>query len=479
MTESSYDPQSRSRLCLSCGATNPAPLQGGEHTCPKCDTSVRLSPRRLEPLGDPAARQGLSAEAERARQEKLRQQDENYDWSFSNPYSTVRAPRDLEVIDNAPKQDPKTLEYALAQYPQWCQRVASGADASDEQRLFWLTGEIFNMCVLQAETLRAWGVIQTSLDLVTDPGYQQMLRCMAAEVARLAGQPEHAEAWLALCDPVSSIWELDYYLRSARALLLGARGQWTEAALALAAGPSEDGRVPTSWQLCKGNLRATAFEKLGRPADAERALEQLLAVAGVLNINLMLMGYVDPMLRPALAAWSRLDWRTSSRTRIGFFVFFLLATLAAGWGGLHLWTKSRYHATWKTTKGKLLKVYTRSTQHYHITKMHVGVVYTYQVKGRTHRGNRARPDAHFFTYSDSRKAEAKLVSLKSKSHVTVYYDPAEPGKSALQRKASEGTWYALGASAGALLLLAITLLILRFHVRRRRALSGRAAKRGD
>jgi len=149
----------------------------------------------------------------------------NYDWNYSNPYATVRAPRDLDVIGDADKRDPGTLENALGLYPQWCQRVASGADASDEQRLFWLTCAIFSMCVLQGATLKAWGVVQTSLDLVTDRGYQQMLRCMAAEVARFAGQPDHAEAWLALCDPASSTWELDHYLHSARALLLGARGQ--------------------------------------------------------------------------------------------------------------------------------------------------------------------------------------------------------------------------------------------------------------
>ncbi len=131
MAEISCDPKSRSRLCLSCGATNPASLEGGEHTCPKCDTPVRLPPRRLEPLGDLAVPEGLSVEAERARLETLRRQAENYDWNYGNPYATVRAPRDLDVIVNADKRDHGTLENALSLYSQWCQRVTSGADASD------------------------------------------------------------------------------------------------------------------------------------------------------------------------------------------------------------------------------------------------------------------------------------------------------------------------------------------------------------
>ena len=472
MAESSYDPQSRSRLCLSCGATNPAPLEGGEHTCPKCDTTVRLPPRKLEPLGDPGGRAGLSAEAERARQETLRRQAENYD--HNNPYSTMLMPAPLQDIGKADSRDPKTLEKALAVYPQFCQPLVSGANGDSEFRLFWLTREIFGMCGLQGDIPRAWGVVQTSLDLIDERGYQQILRCMAAEVARFAGQLEHAEAWLTLCDPASSTWDLDRYFRSALAVLYGAGGKWTEA-LTLAGKPDDDGLLASYWLVAKGGLRAAAYEQLGRPDDAERSLGQLSYYAGALDVRLIMMGHADPLLRPALAAWNRLDRRGPSRTRIGFFLFFLLATMAAGWGGLHLWTKSRYHATWKSTKGKLLDVSSQTTQRHHITKMHVGVIYSYQVKGRTYRGNRARPDAHYFTYSDSRKAEAKFASLKGQTHVTVYYDPADPKKSALERKAAEGTWYAIAAWAGALLLLAITLLILRYHVRRRRMLSVRDA----
>ena len=88
--------------------------------------------------------------------------------------------------------------------------------------------------------------------------------------------------------------------------------------------------------MSKGGLRAAAFEKLGRPDDAERALEQLFAVSGAMDLNLIPMAHADPMLRPSLAAWRRLDRRTSMRPRIGFLIFFLLATVVAGWGGLHL-----------------------------------------------------------------------------------------------------------------------------------------------
>lgn len=257
-----------------------------------------------------------------------------------------------------------------------------GAGASGEKRLFWLTTKLFNLYALRAEPLKAWGAIQTSLDVLTDPGYQQILRCLAADLP-----------------------------------------------------------FPSGWWLAKGGLRVAALAKLGRPVDAERALRQLFADIGTHATNLLQMCNADPMLRPARDVWSRLDRRTYSRSRMAFMVFFLLCAAVAGWFGLHLWNKARYHATWRPVKGKLVQVKSLESQQH-------------------------------FTYTDDHKAEAKLASLRRLTHVTVYYDPANPQRSALERKAGESTLYAILTWLGALLLLAIAGLILRSHVRRRRLLSG-------
>lgn len=189
------------------------------------------------------------------------------------------------------------------------ERCEAHSSAPEEKRLYWLTNWLNNIYVHRDETLKAWGAIQTSLDQLSNPGYQQILRCLAVDKARNADQLEHAEAWMALCDPVATILDVDYNYRASRAMLHGARGEWPEA-LALAGESNDDVPFPPAGRLIKGSLRVTAYEKLGRAQEAEAAMGELLVATGSLRHSLLSMSGPGDLFSPIRVVWGRVDRRS-------------------------------------------------------------------------------------------------------------------------------------------------------------------------
>jgi hypothetical protein len=71
------------------------------------------------------------------------------------------------------------------------------------------------------------------------------------------------------------------------------------------------------------------------------------------------------------------------------------------------------------------------------TSYYPALQYEYQVDGRTYRGNDIAFNQR--TYSSQKQAEAALRVYPEGVGVQVYYDPRQPGRAVLERKASAGT----------------------------------------
>jgi hypothetical protein len=65
------------------------------------------------------------------------------------------------------------------------------------------------------------------------------------------------------------------------------------------------------------------------------------------------------------------------------------------------------------------------------------IQYEYQVGGQTYRGGEIAFNQR--TYSSQKEAEAALRNYPEGGGVQVYYDPRQPGRAVLERKASVGT----------------------------------------
>ncbi len=367
MNEPSYDPQTRSRLCAACGAINGAPMAGGDLTCAGCGGAISVPPRVLQPLGDPLPARGKS---------------------------------------------PADLQSRLERYRQTLDRCLSHSSAPEERRLYWLTNKLNNIYAQRAESVKAWGAIQTSMDTLADEGYQQILRCMSADKARKADQLDHAEAWLALCNPTPGILDLDYNYRSSKAMLHGARGQWSEV-LALVGESDDDVPFPPAGRAVKGCLRVTALEELQRHEAAEKAIQELLVAMKGLEPTLVRMCRPGNLFAPVTRVWRRVDRKTGGRKRRLGMAALVVGALGLGFFGWVLLKQSRHHASYKAVDAKVVKVHSQEFKERGYVRIGVGVDYSYQVNGKTYTAHRVTHDKRYYTFQTGHNAEKKMLRLRA------------------------------------------------------------------
>lgn len=123
----------------------------------------------------------------------------------------------------------------------------------------------------------------------------------------------------------------------------------------------------------------------------------------------------------------------------GFSIFMLAAGLIITIYGLLSVFKAWSVKNWRETKGKISKSkvdsYISNTSDMEGTTMYVATIeYDYEVNGTQYEGNRVRMG---MGASSSKKGAAKMVEKFYRSRVVpVYYNPVDPSKSVLERKAS-------------------------------------------
>jgi hypothetical protein len=87
-------------------------------------------------------------------------------------------------------------------------------------------------------------------------------------------------------------------------------------------------------------------------------------------------------------------------------------------------------SAWPATTGTLLQAEAVGVFSGGSAKYRIDVAYTYEVNGRSYRGDRLTPGDGSFR--DLRSAQSALRGLDSGRPVTVYYDPADPTRSVLR-----------------------------------------------
>jgi hypothetical protein len=113
---------------------------------------------------------------------------------------------------------------------------------------------------------------------------------------------------------------------------------------------------------------------------------------------------------------------------------------ALGW---FQYRKVRASRNWPSTVGRILSgrvgtgVESGGEDEADTTSYYPAIQYEYQVAGQTYRGN----DIAFNrkTYASQKQAEAALRVYPVGGDMLVYYDPRQPGRAVLERKASAGT----------------------------------------
>ena len=89
--------------------------------------------------------------------------------------------------------------------------------------------------------------------------------------------------------------------------------------------------------------------------------------------------------------------------------------------------------TWLTTTGTVLMSSVQSSHSGNSHSTYPVVVYSYVVNGQSYQSQRVRAGDQFLTVRVAGQAQATVARYPIGKSITVYYDPANPAESALER----------------------------------------------
>jgi hypothetical protein len=89
--------------------------------------------------------------------------------------------------------------------------------------------------------------------------------------------------------------------------------------------------------------------------------------------------------------------------------------------------------TWQSTTGTILMSSVQTSRSGNSHSTYPVVVYSYAVNGQSYQSQRVRAGDQFLTVRVAGQAQATVARYPIGASVTVYYDPANPSESALER----------------------------------------------
>jgi hypothetical protein len=251
-------------MCASCGSPVTTPRFGGEYQCAHCHTKGTV-PARSD-RGDFTM---LSQGQQQARVEMLRAQAAN---PKNDPYS-LRMP--LDDVAHLVGMTPDS--FLPAWQREWARAVGllhTARSMTSERRVYWLAATLAAAKTqMDGTTLRA--VIETALDLLSDPGHRQILRCVLSRRAAASGDSASAVKWVAGCDPAPGNLTVDSEQRLARAMASASAGKWNDVLDAVGAKPDAFPCSEARMALL-GAYRAHALAKLDQKAEGQALFDALI-----------------------------------------------------------------------------------------------------------------------------------------------------------------------------------------------------------
>ncbi|MCA9604049.1 MAG: hypothetical protein KC619_00515 [Myxococcales bacterium] len=257
MRRTHYTTEIRVLLCDACGAPIEATPEGGQVPCAYCraQNQVRLRPKESA-LAPP---QQMISDEERWR--LLRMQD-------GKP---LVAPPALSYLFAGGGLHPAKIQEAFHIYQQTKREVQTTHSPEAAERLYFLTITLNTHLALANDDSRRRAILETSLETLTLPRHQQVLRAMLATAAAKEGDLESAERWIAPCDPRSQDLEADTAWRCARVFLDTFRGDF-HAVLHVLGHIDDQVPIADAWDPTAAVFRANALERLGDVNGAVTAL---------------------------------------------------------------------------------------------------------------------------------------------------------------------------------------------------------------
>lgn len=267
MQGSAYDFHVRVLSCQSCGAPLEVGVEGGAVKCSYCGSQLMIERREAGRIVAPH-----TTSDEQARLAKLRMQVALP--LEQNPYATLRPPPGYEALVFGGRAD---VQETLALRWREALALVRREPSFDVQRVvFWCAAMLNQGYGLSGKHLERRAVLESSAEVLQDPGFRQLLYTDLASASARFGDFDSARAWLSQCDPRSEDIMLDSAYRLSAATL-DIRGGDFEAGLKIIGTRAEDFPVSAQHRLLIGAYRIHALEQLGRMAEATTAANEALA----------------------------------------------------------------------------------------------------------------------------------------------------------------------------------------------------------
>ena len=218
--------------------------------------------------------------------------------------------------------------------------LGHGGGYQAAERLYFATLMLRGPMSKQGRDLEVRAMLETALDVLTEPRHRAVMHGFMARDATRLGDPEAGEKWLALMPPSSDDLHIDSAYRITRAYVSTAKNDFNTV-LGVLGQRRDDIPIADGQDELAAVMRANAFEKLGRSQEASAELQRIMVspphaqlVGKIIQSNaaLQLCSHTYPQMAQQMQQMSSNVVKSKSGMNTGaiFIVAFLGAPLMIG-----------------------------------------------------------------------------------------------------------------------------------------------------
>jgi len=327
-SKTAYGYDMRVLSCAQCGAPVQGTLHGGTFQCGYCQAQNQLAPR--DERMDHQVVQQAPQMTEAQRFERLRQQD-------GKP---LMPPPSLQPYMQGGGLAEHMIPAVQDQWRMAKQEVGQGGGFQAAERLYFATLMLRGPLSKQGRDLEVRAMIETALEVLTEPRHRAVMHGFMARDATRLGDPEAGEKWLSLMPPQSDDLHIDSAFRITRAYVSTAKNDFNTV-LQVLGQRRDDIPIADGQDELAAVMRANAFEKLGRGQEASAELQRIMVspphaqlVGKIIQSNaaLGLCSHTYPQMAQQMQQMSSNVVKSKSGMNTGaiFIIAFLGAPLLIG-----------------------------------------------------------------------------------------------------------------------------------------------------